>query len=177
MLLKSTPSHPQEKRPVGLIRVQLGAVSLPPPHCSDKGATVRCRPCRAVTSPLLHTLVKEVQPYGLLLALLVGIWKVGFLQFPLSLLSQIGHNHIQNLSTSHSLCLSLSSEVMLPLQLEQCEQIIEGALPWYSKCCCAASVTKTCKLKGVQTIHRSICQTTNSCTPLSFFLSLQFYCY
>lgn len=71
MLLKSTPPHPPENRPVGLIRVQLGAVSLFPPLCSDKGATVRCCPCRAVTSPMLHTLVKEVQPYALLLALLV----------------------------------------------------------------------------------------------------------
>lgn len=71
MLLKSTPPHPPENRPVGLIRVQLGVVSLFPPLCSDKGATVRCCPCRAVTSPMLHTLVKEVQPYGLLVALLV----------------------------------------------------------------------------------------------------------
>jgi hypothetical protein len=78
MFLKSTSPHPPEKRPAGLIRVQLGAVSLPPPFCSDKGATARCRPCRAVTSPLLHTHVKEVQTYGLLLAVLVEVWKVRF---------------------------------------------------------------------------------------------------
>jgi hypothetical protein len=76
MLLKSTPPHPPENRPVGLIRVQLGAVSLFPPLSSDKGATVRCCPCRAVTSPLLHILVKEVQPYGLFLAVLVKFSRI-----------------------------------------------------------------------------------------------------
>jgi hypothetical protein len=33
---------------------------------------------------------------------------------------------------------------------------------WYSKCCCVASVMKTCELKDVRIIHRSRCCTISS---------------
>jgi hypothetical protein len=33
--------------------------------------------------------------------------------------------------------------------------VLKGALQWYSKCYCLASVTKTFTLKGVQSVHPS----------------------
>jgi hypothetical protein len=49
-----------------------------------------------------------------------------------------------NLFRGHVQCFQLSLQ-----------GVLKRALQWYSKCYCVASVTKTFKLKGVQTIRRS----------------------